>query len=347
LEWVTLGHPLFEAVRTALWQAVQDDLQRGAVFYDWQREVPAQLQIFSVAIKDGRNRELHRRLFVVEIPAAGSLKIHPPTYLSNLSKSEDLDSRSKSEDLDSRDLDIQGFLLTEALQPFLQEVTGQRAKEVATVAKHLNLSFNAIINHLNCQWADLEEAKSLGSREPGLEGRLKQVEDRVDEHNQRWAQRKKELAQEKNCFLSDIHIIAQALVLPHPKRHHPDFAPLLRDDEVEKTAIRAVIAYEQARGCQVKSVETENYGFDLESKSSDLDQKIRFIEVKGRAQQGTVALTPNEYKTAQRLGKDYWLYIVFNCATIPEIHTFQDPAATLEWEKVVKVEHYCLKNLQI
>jgi len=75
--------------------------------------------------------------------------------------------------------------------------------------------------------------------------------------------------------------------------------------------------------------------------------EIRFIEVKGRAQRGTVALTPNEYKTAQRLGKDYWLYIVFNCATIPEIHTFQDPAVTLEWEKVVKVEHYCLKNVQI
>jgi hypothetical protein len=326
---------------------VQDDLQRGAVFYDLQREVPARLQIFSVAIKDGRSRELHRRLFVVEIPAVGSLKVHPPTYLANLSKSEDLDSTlSKSEDLDSRDLDIEDFLLTEALQPFLQEVTAQRAKEIATVVKHLNLSFNAIVTHLNCQWADLEEAKSLGSREPGLEGRLKQMEDRVEEHNQRWEQRKKELAQEKNCFLSDIHIIAQALVLPHPKRHHPEFAPLVRDEAVEQIAIQAVIAYEQARGCQVKSVETENYGFDLESKSSDLD-KVRFIEVKGRAQRGTVVLTPNEYKAAQRLGKDYWLYIVFNCATIPEIHTFQDPATSLAWEKVVKVEHYCLKEVQI
>ncbi len=28
---------------------------------------------------------------------------------------------------------------------------------------------------------------------------------------------------------------------------------------------------------------------------------------------GEVALTTNEYKTAERLKNDYWLYVVFNC----------------------------------
>lgn len=52
---------------------------------------------------------------------------------------------------------------------------------------------------------------------------------------------------------------------------------------------------------------------------------MRFIEVKGRASIGEVALTTNEYKTAERLKGDYWLYVVFNCDSSPEVHTIQDP----------------------
>lgn len=41
----------------------------------------------------------------------------------------------------------------------------------------------------------------------------------------------------------------------------------------------------------------------------------------------------------ERLQKDYWLYVVDNCASKPEIHTIQDPVR-LGWEALVKVEHY-------
>ena len=66
---------------------------------------------------------------------------------------------------------------------------------------------------------------------------------------------------------------------------------------------------------------------------------VRFIEVKGRATVGEIALSMNEYKTAERLKKDFWLYAVFNCASKPELHAVQDPAR-LGWEPLVKVEHY-------
>jgi predicted GIY-YIG superfamily endonuclease len=74
--------------------------------------------------------------------------------------------------------------------------------------------------------------------------------------------------------------------------------------------------------------------------------EIRFIEVKGRSAVGEVALSTNEYKTAERLRKDYWLYVVFNClptgqagASTPEIHLIQDPVR-LGWRPLVKIEHY-------
>jgi hypothetical protein len=66
---------------------------------------------------------------------------------------------------------------------------------------------------------------------------------------------------------------------------------------------------------------------------------VRFIEVKGRAGVGEIGLTTNEYKTAQRLKHDYFLYVVFNCATKPELHIIQDPAQ-LGWEPVRIIEHY-------
>ena len=49
--------------------------------------------------------------------------------------------------------------------------------------------------------------------------------------------------------------------------------------------------------------------------------------------------TTNEYKTAERLKRDYWLYVVYNCSSEPEVHLVQDPAR-LGWEPLVKIEHY-------
>jgi hypothetical protein len=68
--------------------------------------------------------------------------------------------------------------------------------------------------------------------------------------------------------------------------------------------------------------------------------------VKGRAAIGEVALTDNEYKTAKRLNKDYWLYVVYNCGATPEMHRIQDPAR-LGWQPIVRVEHYRLGSDEI
>jgi hypothetical protein len=91
-------------------------------------------------------------------------------------------------------------------------------------------------------------------------------------------------------------------------------------------------------------VEEENRGFDLISRKPHPENEstaieIRFIEVKGRASVGEVALSSNEYKTAARLKQDYWLYVVFNCAKGPEVHVIQDPAR-LGWRPLVMIEHY-------
>jgi hypothetical protein len=112
------------------------------------------------------------------------------------------------------------------------------------------------------------------------------------------------------------------------------------DPEVEAIAIAEAKKYEVSQGRKPVSVEEENCGWDL---TSLLDgQTDRYIEVKGRAFLGGVALTPNEWIKAQRFGKDYWLYVVVNCKTKPELHLIQDPASKLHATEEVSVVRYLI-----
>ena len=65
----------------------------------------------------------------------------------------------------------------------------------------------------------------------------------------------------------------------------------------------------------------------------------RLIEVKGRAGVGEIAVTNNEYRAAERLKNDYWLYVVFDYASQPKLHAVQNPVR-LGWQPIVKVEHF-------
>jgi hypothetical protein len=149
---------------------------------------------------------------------------------------------------------------------------------------------------------------------------------------------------ERHCMIADITHLGRAWVLPHPQRTAPGVAPMVQDEEIERIAVEVAMRHEREQGREVESVEAENRGFDLISRQPHPEDprtamEVRFIEVKGRAGVGEIALSANEYRTAQRLGKDYWLYAVFNCASTPALHTIQEPAR-LDWQPVVQVEHY-------
>src|SRR5262249_23481040 len=156
--------------------------------------------------------------------------------------------------------------------------------------------------------------------------------------------RRDELEQEGHCAIGDIRHVGRAWVLPHPERASPAIATMVQDPEIEQIAVHFVTKILETDGWQVESVETENRGFDLVARKPHPEDpktaiEVRFVEVKGRGGVAEVALNSNEYKTAERLIKDYWLYVVFNCASNPEAHIVQDPAR-LGWEPIVTVAHY-------
>ncbi|HET8892042.1 MAG TPA: DUF3883 domain-containing protein, partial [Candidatus Angelobacter sp.] len=345
LEWVTPGHSLFECVRENVWERVQNDLSRGTLFYDINRIEPARLDVFSAAIRDGRGNVLHRRLFIVETGMTGAMTVRQPTLFLDLVSASLSDAPRIPENVNLPELDrVEHILVEGALRPFLGEIAGQREKEIATIASHVEISLNALIDRQNLHMAELLEQQQKGDATPLLAANIKTTEDRLDELNGRLERRREELKQERHCTIADIRHHGRAWVLPHPERTSPGIAPMVRDEEIERLAIRAVIAYEETRGWQVESVEKENRGFDLISRKPHPEDprtaiEVRFIEVKGRAAIGEIGLTSNEYKAAERLKNDYWLYTVFNCGTQPKVLVVQNPAR-LGWEPIVKIEHY-------
>ncbi|MDC8448557.1 MAG: DUF3883 domain-containing protein [Nitrospira sp.] len=343
LEWVTPGHPLFEVVRDDVWDRVQTDLRQGAVFFDLHGKDPVRLDVFSATIRDGRGNVLHRHLFVVQSNMQGVMSIRQPTIFLDLALAPAGTAVPNDSGLPSRDR-VEQILVEQALQPFLAAISAQRTKEIETISKHMEISLNELIHRQNLRMAELLESQRAGDPSPLLAANIKTTEDRLDELNGRLERRREELQQERRCTITDIHHHGRAWALPHPERSSPRIAPMVRDEEIERIAVEAVKAHEEARGWKVESVEKDNRGFDLISRKPHPEDpqtaiEVRFIEVKGRAVVGEVALTTNEYKTAERLKKDYWLYAVFNCGSAPQIHLVQDPVR-LGWEPLVKIEHY-------
>jgi SNF2 family DNA or RNA helicase len=343
LEWVTPGHPLFESVRALVIDRARNDLERGAVFYDLHRQDPARLELYSGEIRDGRGQTLHKRLFVVEATADAGSTVRQPTIFLDLAVAPPATAVPDSSGFSGHD-EAETVLYREALQPLLEHQRAQREQEVRTISKHMELSLNTIIDRVQVQALGLIEQKQSGSQEAGLDGRIRMLEDRLDELNTRLEGRRAQLEQEQHCTISNIEHLGSAWVLPHPERMTSVGRQMVSDPEIEKIAVNAVIEFEKSRGWKVESVEQENRGFDLISRKPHPDHpetaiEVRFIEVKGRAGVGEVALTSNEYKTAERLKDDYWLYVVFNCASKPDLHVVHDPAR-LGWKAVVMVEHY-------
>ena len=345
LEWVTPGHPLFEAVREDLLDNATSDLQRGSIFYDLQATTPYRLDFFAASVKDGRGNQIHRRLFAVQAEQTGELSVKQPTVLLDLAVAPQSAKAPLVGGLPNR-ASAEHFLIQTALNPMLAEVTAQRARETQTITRHIEISLNELINRQQLRLAELSEMQERGDTSQPLAANLKQTEDRIDELNARLEQRRAELERERECMIGDIQHLARAWVLPHPDRQTPAIAPMVSDPEIERIAVQFAIKHEEAEGRVVESVEKDNRGFDLisrkphpEDPKTSLD--VRFIEVKGRADIGDIALTTNEYNTAKRLKKDYWLYIVFHCAAKPSLNILRDPA-TLEWQAVTKIEQYRL-----
>jgi len=336
LEWVTPGHPLFEALRRHDLNLSQEHLGKGACFYSLQHDSPARLDFYRARAVDGLGQVIHERLFAVEIVDDGKSQIQDPGILGNFMPTE------PPENLPPVALapEATAWLNEQALTPFLEEVRAERIHEIENIAEHIEFSLTELL-----QKADEEigrAASEVEQKVTGAEGRLAQAETRHAEFLARRERRRQELGRQRALSLQGVERITSVLILPHPERETPEVRRLRPDFETEAIAMRIVIEHEAAQGRQVYDVHEKNLGYDITS--LDLNSgELRLIEVKGiGGDSGMVLLTPNERRVAEDRRDCYWLYIVTNCKGNPKL---QDPVkdpARLKWHEVKKVDHYYL-----
>jgi superfamily II DNA or RNA helicase len=343
-EWVTPGHALFEAVRRHMLNVADEDLRRGAVFYSLRHKEPTLVDVFAASVKDGNGNTLQRRLFCIATSQSGTMTAHEPTmFLDVAAAPEGTKGPTADTPIPARSL-VETFLYQHCLEEWGRKAAADRIAEIERVRRHVKISLDTLINRQQILVGTLTERRDADPTLQGIDGQISAQENHLDTLNARLEKRLKELTLEEQTFVADIQPVARAWIMPHPERDTPEIKPMVRDDEIEKIAVRIATEHEEARGWVVESVETENRGFDLISRQphpEDPKTSIahRFIEVKGRAGVGGVVLSENEYRKANLMKEDYWLYAVFNCATTPKLEIVQNPA-TLGWTPITKVEHY-------
>jgi superfamily II DNA or RNA helicase len=336
LEWVTPGHPLFEAVRRHTWTGALETLGRGATFHSLQHERPARLDFYRARVVDGLGQVIHERLFALELGEAGEPRLQEPGLLGNF-----VPAGAPAELPPVAVLpEPTGWLHENALAPFLEEVRRERTAEVERIAAHVELSLTELI-----QRADEEIGRAADEVErklPGAEGRLAMAEARHAELLARRDRRRLDLGRQRALTLQSVERLASVLVLPHPEREAPEVRRLAPDYDVEATAMRVVIEREGAMGRQVHDVSAKNLGYDITS-LDPVTGELRLIEVKGLgAATGTILLTPNERRVAEDRRDCYWLYIVTGCNGEPVLQEPVKDPARFPWREVTKVAHYYL-----
>ena len=351
LEWVTPGHPLFEALRRHSLEAGQYAFAHGACFHSLAHEAPARLDFYRARAVDGLGRVIHERLFTVELgegaePSAGEREglaprmkepqLREPDTLGNMTPTNAPATLPSVATLP----EATAWLNENALAPFIANVRAERVAEADRVGEHVELSLTEVM-----QRADIEvghASEDLDKGIAGAEARLAQAEARHADASSRRERRREELKRQRAITLQAVERIASALVLPHPERESVDLRRMRPHPETEMTAMRVVAEYEQAQGRQVEDVHKRNLGYDLTS--LDLRSgELRLIEVKGLASAtGTVLLTPNERRVAEDRPDCYWLYVVTNCAGEPELQAPIQAPARFPWREVTTVKHYHL-----
>ena len=216
----------------------------------------------------------------------------------------------------------------------------ERLAEVERIAEHVELSLTEVLQRIDDEIGRV--AEEVENNVTGAEGRLAQAETRHAEALARRERRREEFKRQRAVTLQGVERLASVLILPHPERETLDIRRLRPHPETEMTAMRVVMEHETARGRQVYDVHEKNLGYDVTS--LDLQSgELRLIEVKGlAAATGSILLTPNERRVAEDRPDCYWLYVVTNCADVPQLQEpIRDPAR-FPWHEVSKVQHYWL-----
>ncbi len=332
-EFVSFGHPLFEAVIEWVLRKFLGECMKGAVFKDPSGKYNGTIWFFEGEVKDGKGVIAGKRLFAIYDDGKNLTEINPSLIwdLAPFRGSFKFDENRKKE--------AEKYAI-KALMEFKEELMKERIRQAKIKEKYGVRSLEKLISELDSKLMEYYERAEKGEK---MDLAIQMAERRKKEYEQALKELRDEIEKEKHLTITMPKLIGVIRVIAGDE--------MISDEEIEKIGMEIAMAYERMQGREPEDVSKENLGYDIRSRGKG---EIRYIEVKARATTGDVALTPNEWFKAKRFKNQYWLYIVENAATNPTLYIINNPAEKLnviekvetvrilvpynEWKKKSKVE---------
>ncbi len=335
VEFVAPGHPLLEAIVEKVMALGSEDLQRGACFYDPSCRWDGWLWILEGEIVDGEGTVAGKRLFAVYQPLQGEPILVNPAALWDL---EPAPPEANSLPFPSDERTVVPTVLKE-LQGYLQELKAERERFASVRRKYAAPILESLIQERKAKIAQLEMQQASGER---VDLALRMERRHLDELEERLQKLQRSLETETNLVIGPVSVVTVLRVMPLPKKELPEEenGGMVETPELEAIGLQVAMSYEKQQGRIPVDVSQQRLGYDIKSKAPD--GSVRYIEVKTRARTGSVALTEHEWLKARQLGDAYWLYVVENAATQPQLWLINNPAAKLEPK--AKVVHYIVSD---
>ncbi len=332
-EFVAPGHPLLEALIERILERASDDLKKGVAFADPDGQLDGWLWFVEGEIRDGLNRIAGRRLFAIYQPVQGNLRPVNPSILWDLKAGTSVPPDSAGDDGEDA---VVAYAVEHVLESYRAELLEERKREAEIRRKYGLRSLELMIMESQARLMDYETRRARGEPIPDME--IRNEERRLEAlHNRRQAL-EEEIRREISLLPAFPRILGVARVVSEPVVDE-----IMRSDpEIEAIGMHVAMEYERAHGRHPEDVSRQNVGYDIRSTAPD--GTVRYIEVKARATTGPVVLTPNEWLMARRLGDEYWLYIVENARTKPQLYPIQNPAARFQPEPVMEIVRYVVRN---
>ena len=331
-ELLAPGHPLLDVVLDVTLERHRRVLTQGAVLVD-DRDLgtePRVLVLLEHAIADGRpdgrgtgRRVISRQMQFVDLRPDGTYSTSDAAPYLDLRRAEPEQTAAAERLLSesswlARDLEDAAFdvAVTDAIPAHLTRVRLHTTVRVQKVRAAVHERLTREINHWDHRANELDAEVQRGKQPKMNPDRARQ---RADDLAGRLKRRMEELAQQEELHALPPSVTGAALVMPAgllQPATAADAASRARETaRVERRAVDAVLATEDALDRLPREMPHNNPGYDIVS--STTDRHLLFLEVKGRiAGADTVTITRNEILTS--LNTDRWILALVEVADGPD-----------------------------
>lgn len=325
------GHPLMLAVSDLVLEKHSNLMRQGSILVDPADDGTEASLLFLITheIKSGDSTVLSKRLQFVRVTPSGSASF--AGWAPHLDY-EPLDAGERpllagllQADWIRADQEQKALALAAAtlVPEHFNEIAGRRIAHVDKTLAAVHERLTKEIAYWSDRWMKLKEDQEAGK---DVRLNLENIQRSINDLNGRLESRKRELQSMRHVTNGTPVVHGGALVIPMGLMRQlrgeaaPDAAAAIFASDpaararIEKIAMEAVRAVEEARGCRVVDVSAQKCGWDITSYAPSVDGRLpesRHIEVKGRIKGATtVTVTKNEIFESWNQGAKYHLAIV-------------------------------------